>query len=154
MTLGPRTSIMGPPEIRAVELPRYEVRLTLQPEGSNSGRVDGAWWPRSLDLTIELPSLLTALTDRLGSAVELTYQPNSWNATVRHLVAEGHVARLAGVASQPVDVITLIGADRKRLCLLVIPPDATRESAHRAAKAVSARSAPTPVECSASHPST
>lgn len=41
-------------------------RLSLKPTGLTTGQVDGAWWPRSRDLSVELQGLAAALTDRLG----------------------------------------------------------------------------------------
>ncbi|MFE1553753.1 DUF5994 family protein, partial [Streptomyces sp. NPDC058734] len=40
--------------------------LRLETTQSRQGLLDGAWWPRSRDVTIELPALITALTAHLG----------------------------------------------------------------------------------------
>jgi Family of unknown function (DUF5994) len=47
--------------------PEKTPRLRLKPKAPMSGRVDGAWWPRSDDLTKELPDLLAVLSVRLGA---------------------------------------------------------------------------------------
>nr|WP_269770356.1 MULTISPECIES: DUF5994 family protein [Mycobacterium] len=41
-------------------------RSRLKPKAHQSGYVDGAWWPRSDDLSAELPDLLAVLSVRLG----------------------------------------------------------------------------------------
>jgi hypothetical protein len=38
--------------------PIHPPRLRLKPKAPQSGYVDGAWWPRSDDLSTELPDLL------------------------------------------------------------------------------------------------
>ena len=44
-------------------------RLRLKPKAPTSGYVDGAWWPHSEDLSIELPDLLSVLSVRLGPLI-------------------------------------------------------------------------------------
>ena len=46
--------------------PEHTPRLRLKPKAPQTGYVDGAWWPRSDDLTTELPDLLAVLSVRLG----------------------------------------------------------------------------------------
>ena len=53
-------------------------RLRLKPKGPPSGHVDGAWWPRSDDLTTELPDLIAVLSFRLGEIDRVTYNFNEW----------------------------------------------------------------------------
>ncbi len=48
---------------RGVHTPRFR----LKPTAHASGYVDGAWWPRSDDLTTELPGLIAVLSIRLGA---------------------------------------------------------------------------------------
>src|SRR4029077_9694187 len=43
------------------------LRMRLKPAHRSCGFVQGAWWPRSPELTSELPSLLAALSLRVGS---------------------------------------------------------------------------------------
>ncbi|MET7995833.1 DUF5994 family protein [Amycolatopsis sp. NPDC005232] len=47
--------------------------MRLKPAGPTTGHVDGEWWPRSRDLTCELPALLTAAVARLGRIGEVAY---------------------------------------------------------------------------------
>jgi hypothetical protein len=84
--------------------------------------LDGTWWPHSLDLPVELPGLITAAAARLDRVVEVSYHPDAWDPTVRHLVAGGRIVRLAGRQTQPADVIILTGTDQQVLSLLVMPP--------------------------------
>ena len=49
------------------------LRLRLKPAHRSCGLVQGAWWPRTDQLFIELPPLLAALSPRLGSVDRVTY---------------------------------------------------------------------------------
>ncbi|MEU5260698.1 DUF5994 family protein [Amycolatopsis sp. NPDC021455] len=119
----------------AEELDRHAPRLRLKPEAPTTGWVDGAWWPHSLDLTAELPSLLSALTARLGRVERVTYHLAAWPPTARRLRSgdEQSDVRLEGFRSQHTATLTVIGTGaRRRLTLLVIPPDADPDLAHHA----------------------
>ncbi|MFZ0229157.1 MAG: DUF5994 family protein, partial [Mycobacterium sp.] len=48
-------------------------RLRLKPKAPTSGHVDGAWWPHSDDLAMELPDLLAVLSVRLGAIDSVVY---------------------------------------------------------------------------------
>jgi hypothetical protein len=104
-------------------VPATEPRLRLKPAAPATGHVDGAWWPRTRDLSAELPALLTALGSRLGRVDRVTYQLGEWQAPNRRLSAGEHVVRLEGFRSQRAGSLTVIGWDRRRLTLLVVPPE-------------------------------
>ncbi len=55
--------------------PKTRPRLRLKPKAPTTGYVDGAWWPRSDDLAIELPDLLAVLSVRLGDIEAGDLQP-------------------------------------------------------------------------------
>ncbi|WP_210718110.1 DUF5994 family protein [Amycolatopsis acididurans] len=117
--------------MKATEPPGPEPRLRLKPEAPTTGYVDGAWWPRSRDLSSELSALRAALTVRMTRIDRVTYNLTVWPPTPRRLVLDGHVVRLEGFRSQHTDTVTVIGADRRRLTLLVVPPDTDPDLAHR-----------------------
>jgi len=64
MPSGPNTALSTPPAT--------EPRLRLKPAAPAMGHVDGAWWPRTRDLTAELPALLAAVAARLGRIDRVT----------------------------------------------------------------------------------
>jgi hypothetical protein len=115
MPSDPNTTLPAPPPT--------EARLRLKPEAPATGHVDGAWWPRSRDLSAELPALLTAVTTRLGRIDRVTYHLGEWPSSRRRLSFDDHVVRLEGFRSQHADTLTVIGWDRHRLTLLVVPPE-------------------------------
>ncbi|GAA3834148.1 hypothetical protein GCM10022380_60630 [Amycolatopsis tucumanensis] len=108
------------------------LRMTLKPEAPATGQVDGAWWPRSRDLSAELPALLAALTARLGAVERSTYHLDGWNPAGTKLATGGRTVRLDGFRSQRPGTVTLVGTGMRRLTLLVVPPETTDAAAAKA----------------------
>ncbi|WP_214369277.1 DUF5994 family protein [Pseudonocardia sp. H11422] len=113
-------------------------RLRLKPKAPTTGHVDGAWWPHSRNLPIELPALLEVLSVRLGPIERVSYNVTAWGPTVRKIEVEGRIVRLGGYRSQQADTVDVIGA-RQRLTLLVVPPQTTAAIAHQTLMAASHR---------------
>ncbi|GAB3500088.1 DUF5994 family protein [Amycolatopsis cihanbeyliensis] len=141
MTSGPHTPVATPVATappRIIGPLRPALRLRLKPKAPTTGHVDGAWWPRSRNLAAELPQLFAVLEIRPGRIERLTYNLAAWKPAARRLPVEGHAVRLDGFRSQHPDTVTVVGKDRQRLTLLVIPPDATsalaRQASTRAAR--------------------
>jgi hypothetical protein len=111
---------------------RRPLRLRLKPKAPTTGYVDGAWWPRSRDLAAELPALAEVLAVRLGSIRRVAYAMTAWNTAPRRTEVDGHTVRLEGFHSQDEHVVDVIGADRQRLSLLVVPPETTDAAGHNA----------------------
>jgi uncharacterized protein DUF5994 len=61
------------------------LRLRLKPARHRCGFVHGAWWPRSTQLTTELPLLLAAFASRLGRFDRAVYDENVWAPAPLHL---------------------------------------------------------------------
>lgn len=108
---------------RATDPTRGEIRLRVKPEGAAPGHVDGAWWPRSTDPAVEFPALVTALTERLGPISRAGYHLDTWSATARKLAVADRVVRMEGFHTMRPNTVTVTGLDRRRITLLVVPPD-------------------------------
>lgn len=106
-------------------------RLKLKSQAATTGHVDGAWWPRSRDLAVELPTLLTDLAGRLGRVERVSYNLTAWPPTARKITVDSAVVRLDGYRTQHKDTVDVLGA-RQRLTLLVVPPETSPPVAHRA----------------------
>jgi hypothetical protein len=107
-------------------------RLHMKPESSaTTGFVDGGWWPRSRDLSAEVPALLAALSSRLGRVERVSYHLQDWDPAARKIAVDGAIVRLGGFRSQRADTVDVIAATG-RVTLLVVPPDATPGTADRA----------------------
>jgi hypothetical protein len=113
-------------------IPSHEgIRLRLGPAGSRSTVLDGAWWPRSTDAIAELPALVHALAGSRGQITHVLLNSNEWDMPHPQRASAGRGApRLGWYTAQPAGLITVISDfGRDRFDLLVVPPDASRESA-------------------------
>ncbi|UMP07127.1 DUF5994 family protein [Amycolatopsis sp. EV170708-02-1] len=112
--------------------PEHVARLRLKPTAPATGHVDGAWWPASRDLATELPFLLVVLAVQLERVERVTYNLTAWPPAPLRLAVESGKVRLEGFHSQHTDTVTVIGtAGRRRLTLLVVPPETEPDLAHR-----------------------
>jgi hypothetical protein len=116
MTSGLHLPTNGPPPIGQA------LRLKLKPKAPATGHVDGAWWPRSLDLVTELPALIEVLAVRLGHVERVTYHLTAWDPMPRRFLVDGRLLRLGGYRAQKPHTVDVIGATGRRITLLVLPP--------------------------------
>jgi hypothetical protein len=110
--------------------PVHTPRLRLKPKAPRSGYVDGAWWPRSDDLTAELPDLLAVLSVRLGRIDRVLYNFDEWAKAPAKLATGGRAVRLDGYRLQPANTIEVLGLNRDRIVLLVVPSRTDPDRAH------------------------
>jgi hypothetical protein len=118
--------------------PEHTPRLRMKPKAPHSGYVDGAWWPRSDDLAAELPDLLAVLSVRLGHIDRVMYNLNEWAKASRRFATGGRRVRLDGYQRQPTNTVEVLGLNRTRIALLVIPPNADPDQAHATLMAAAA----------------
>ena len=112
--------------------PENTPRLRLKPKAPPTGHVDGAWWPRSDDLSTELPDLLAVLSVRLGAIDRVMYNLAEWATVPRRLTTGGRAVRLDGYRLQPANTLQVLGVGREKILLLVVPPHTEPEIAHEA----------------------
>jgi len=110
--------------------PEKTPRLRLKPKAPTSGYVDGAWWPHSEDLPLELPDLLAVLSIRLGPIDRVTYNFVDWATAPAEFPTGEDMVRLSGYYQQPGNTIQVVGIDRTKLVLLVVPTRTDPEHAH------------------------
>ncbi|GAA3800773.1 DUF5994 family protein [Streptomyces coacervatus] len=121
------TTALQPP------LPSHPVlRLRLAPHahGALPRAIDGAWWPRSYDLLVELPRLLAGLPRAWGHVTSVTVNGAMWSAVPGRMLVSNQVVRLRRnlTASAPHTVV-LLAPGRGRWDLLVVPPDTAEHTA-------------------------
>jgi Family of unknown function (DUF5994) len=122
--------------------------LLLAADVRHTTTLDGAWWPRSTDLERELPSLVAELQSRGHRVSRAAYHPDLWGPAPRTLRAAGRTLHIGWFRSIDPHLISLTGGTGERLELLVVPPDATDATAHRAMEIASTgrnRATPTAV---------
>ncbi len=125
------TTIRYPPafEDRTASLP---TRLMLAPVGTAPALLDGAWWPRSRDLTAELPALTAVLDPLWGRITHVTVNPTFWPTIPRKVPVDGHVVGVGWFrAEQDPHKLLLFSYNVGRWDLLVIPPETGPASAAR-----------------------
>jgi Family of unknown function (DUF5994) len=135
----PDSPVVAGPEVpAAVAVPApADGRLALrQPDGAGTRFVDGGWWPRSLDLTAELPALISAAEAAgYGSVRRVTYHLGGWEAAPRRAAMLGRMIKLSGYRTQVPAAISLVdGSGWDHIDIVVIPPDTDSEIAGRALK--------------------
>jgi Family of unknown function (DUF5994) len=113
-------------------------RLRLKPKADCSGYVDGAWWPRSDDLTTELPDLLAVLSVRLGAISRVMYNLNEWRATPTEIVTGRRAVQLDGYRGQPSNTVEVVDAKSNKIVLLVVPFYTDPDQAHAIVMAAAA----------------
>jgi hypothetical protein len=97
------------------------LRLQLKPAHRSCGFVQGAWWPRSTELTSELPSLLAALRLRVGSTDRVHFHESNWSPAPLSIRDHGDQIILCADQEGP-NIVSLFGPRFGRLELLVVPP--------------------------------
>ncbi|MEV5431970.1 DUF5994 family protein [Streptomyces sp. NPDC052701] len=108
------------------------LRLALASADTAPALIDGAWWPRSRDLTAELPALVEALDPLWGRITRVTVNPTFWPVVPRKVPVPGHEVHVGWFkAEQDPHKLLLLSYTIGRWDLLVIPPEAEPATAAR-----------------------
>jgi hypothetical protein len=99
-------------------------RISFRQPVSRTGSVDAGWWPRSDDLTAELPALLDVLWTAARDMRHVIYNLEAWKAAPRRMVIEGKQVRVGGYHHQNPSVLTMSDAGYDdSIDILVVPFD-------------------------------
>lgn len=108
-------------------------RMSFRQPVNAKGFVDAGWWPRSRDLSAELPPLFDVLWTADRDVNRVLYNLDFWLPAPRRLVIEGRAVRLGGFRKQDPLMMGLVDAwGRERIDILVIDPETDRDVALRA----------------------
>jgi hypothetical protein len=121
-----------------------DVRVSLRDNaGDGASAFDGAWFPRTRDLAVEVPELIAEL-DRRGVRVErFTYAIDAWSPVPRKIVVQGRTVRTGGFRSMDPGVVCLTWAGgARRADLLVVPPETDVLTGARALRLCTRRGLP------------
>jgi hypothetical protein len=103
----------------------------MKPASPRPAQLDGGWWPRTTDLTTELPALVAAMGDRRGAVSHVLLNAANWDMPhPARMSAGGRSLRLGWFTSQPACLMTMIcefGEDR--FDVLIVPTDTSPASA-------------------------
>jgi hypothetical protein len=109
-----------------------ECRISFRQPVSRSGGVDAAWWPRSNDLTAEMPALLEVFWTAGRDMARITYNLDSWDVAPRRMQIEGNRVHLGGYHYQNSLLLGMADASHGDTAdLLIIPFDTDPEMAER-----------------------
>lgn len=101
-------------------------RLALCGRAEFHGAVDGAWWPNSLNLQVELPDLVAVLGSWIGPIRRVVYDPSSWLPAPSRLIRRESTIPVDPYQLTHRDTILLLGTHSRDAVLFVIPPSCTR----------------------------
>ncbi|MET9968624.1 DUF5994 family protein [Streptomyces sp. NPDC006356] len=111
--------------------------LRLTTTHDRQGILDGAWWPRSRNLTAELPGLISALTERIGPVTRIGLDFTAWDEIPTRMTIGDRVVHIDAFSVGD-DTALVTRGDQDYFSLLVVPPDTFPEAA-RAAMAEAVR---------------
>jgi len=115
-----------------LESTRVPLRIRLSPRAGRD-RLDGAWWPQSRDLDVELADLVDHFPAASGRITRAIYSPPDWDtAPERQVAVAGGNVKVGSFPRDDTHVIRLKTADRTILYLLVVPsgtPEAPAQAA-------------------------
>lgn len=97
------------------------LRLRVKPADRTTGCVQGAWWPRTDQLSKELVHLIAAVEPRVGSVDRVVYDENTWAPESLRLEFKARSIILEGSGDSSTHTVSVYG-DRGRMVLLVVPP--------------------------------
>lgn len=115
------------------------VRLQMKPAGAVHGTIAGGWWPWSDDPAAEFPELVAALAAWVGPVNRISYHLDTWGEAARKSPVDGRMVRFEGFRSIDPHTVVVIGSDRRRVSLLVVPPGIPAGAARAALRSAADR---------------
>lgn len=103
--------------------PPPATRRLPTPRAPRPGAVDGAWWPHTDDLVAALADLDALQRVRMGAVDRILYNSDDWRPAPKRTPLGARSVRLDGYRHLPAHTLCVLGSDRTRFVLLVIPAD-------------------------------
>jgi hypothetical protein len=117
--------------------PSTATRLALCERDHTRGAVDGAWWPKSLDLSTELPDLVAVFGSWIGQVHRVVYDPTVWLPAPARVIRHNEMVSLDPYKLVFRDIIYLMGTHSRDAVLFVLSPSSSGEQARRVLSEVS-----------------
>jgi hypothetical protein len=111
--------------------PSSVTRLALCERDLTLAAVDGAWWPKSLDLSLELPDLLAVFGLWIGAVHRVVYDPSVWLPAPSRVIRHNEMVSLDPYRLVFSDTIYLMGTHSRDAVLFVLSPSSSAEEARR-----------------------
>jgi hypothetical protein len=122
--------------------PSRVARLALCERDQTRGAVDGAWWPKSLDLSSELPDLVAVFGSWIGRVHRVVYDPSVWLPAPARVIRRNEMVSLDPYRLVFSDTIYLMGTHSRDAVLFVLSPSSPGEEARRVLCEVSGSAQP------------
>lgn len=110
--------------------PSSATRLVLCERDGTPAAVDGAWWPKSLDLRLELPDLLAVFGSWIGAVHRVIYDSSAWLPAPARLIRHSEMVSLHAYRLVFSDTIYLMGTHSRDAVLFVLQPSSSKEAQH------------------------
>src|SRR5690242_6538896 len=116
-------------------------------QGNARNTLDGAWWPRSRELTREVPLLVKEFAELGVRVTRFVYNPSFWLIAPTKTQVGGRTVHLGWFREVDPNLVSLRTSQNDRIELLVVPPETTADVAARACEsAVELRNRRSPTE--------
>jgi hypothetical protein len=122
--------------------PSNVARLALCQRDHTRGAIDGAWWPKSLDLSSELPDLVSVFGSWIGEVHRVVYDPSAWPPAPARVIRRNEMISLAPYRLVFSDTIYLMGTHSRDAVLFVLSPASSDEDARQLLSEVSSTAQP------------
>jgi hypothetical protein len=122
--------------------PSRVTRLALCERDQTRCAVDGAWWPKSLDLSSELPDLVAVFGSWIGQVHRVVYDPSVWLPAPARVIRRSEMVSLDPYRLVFSDTIYLMGTHSRDAVLFVLSPSSSGEEARRVLCEVSSSAQP------------
>jgi hypothetical protein len=122
--------------------PSTVTRLVLCDRDDTRASVDGAWWPKSLDLSSELPDLVAVFGSWIGTVQRVVYDPSVWLPAPARVIGRNQMVSLAPYRLVFSDIIYLMGTHSRDAVLFVLSPSSSDEEARSVLCEVSSSAQP------------
>lgn len=115
------TSHTPPDPVLAPAAARRPLRLELSTSPGRS-LVDGAWWPRSRDIDVELADLVDHFPGDVGTVYRALYSRRDWTSCPRIVATARRRIRTGAFPRDDTHLVVLSLSTRRSITLLVVPP--------------------------------
>ncbi len=127
------TAPLLPPPSSPADSEPPPARISFRQPVATTGYIDAAWWPRTLDLTAELPPLMDVMWSAAREVNRVSYNLHAWDRAPRRMTIEGRTVRLGGFNTSDPLTVSLSGEwGQERIDILVIAPDTSPAVADQA----------------------
>lgn len=117
-------------------IPTRTPRLVLRSQVAGSGKISGAWWPWTSNLTAQLHDLISVLTPHTGPIERIAFDWDAISVNQRRIDNTDGIRFVRPLPGQPAGVMCLIGTDRRGTLLVVIPPTTQPQRAYEDMRSV------------------